>query len=851
MKTKIVAKKVLTVVLSATLLLSAIFCVPMLSAEATGVKTQPDTMSVEDWKNLEPFNGDFEAGVEGAEPMGWSKEPIDNNTAVRYTDDTYNNYRNQYTLTTEVDNGNKVLAINKNGSGYIGAASQPVSVIGGCSYTISFDYMLKSVVPTVDGATATKYLGTRLYVEEFDADGNSLATAQTVTNKDDTTQTAYKLTNLCGSAETYDAETEWTSVSKTFTVSANAASVVFYLYVGGQYQLRSVTYFDNVEMTDYGHNFDFEAGETGEATYNFVEVSVDNNTNKKTNTNYSGAYELLNADDNGNQVLAIKKTGAGYIAAASIPYEVVGGGVYNISLDYMLKEYSIKSGATNGLNYLGTRFLFEELDSEGNIITSMGNSTVLMADHVNVTAADTDWKSAECTYTASANAAYVVFYFYSGGQWNMYSTTYFDNLVITHANPVVDPGFNMDFEASGDAASWRKETINNSGVYDAANTYVNAFDISTVDDNGNKVLSVHKKASGYIAAASMDIPVLPSTSYTASAMYKQVLFDTGSATSGTSDMNNRIYIGEKDAEGNITLTSNVHGGVLSDWNEMRVSFTTKPTTVSVVIFLWVGAQWNVTKTVYFDNVILFENNVSGWTSETCKENGMPRGDTTDFTGNYGIGNLVGDDDGFVLYVKRSGGILGGAVYYSDAIPVIAGTEYTWNYDRKIENSTDDTSINIFGASAVLRWLDADGNPLTTNPQVVLGRNYNNMDWTNMNLTATAPEGAASVKLGYVIGGYVMNKCPDLRYSYDNIVFMETDKIGKANKPSDVTSVLLENVKDDVDILDLVLAKAAADTKAYNAEYDINMTKSNTIEDTYYIRAKMFGLTTYEQLKSIF
>ena len=69
--------------------------------------------------------------------------------------------------------------------------------------------------------------------------------------------------------------------------------------------------------------------------------------------------------------------------------------------------------------------------------------------------------------------------------------------------------------------------------------------------------------------------------------------------------------------------------------------------------------------------------------------------------------------------------------------------------------------------------------------------------------------------------------------------------------TDLSFVIMNNVKEDSDILDLVLAKAAADTKAFNAEYDVNMTKSVTFDDVLYIRAKMFDLTTYEQLKEIF
>jgi hypothetical protein len=207
-------------------------------------------MTTEDWKELVPFNGDFELGVEGAEAFGWTKEPIDNNTGIRYTDDSYNNFRNQFRLSTEVVEDNNVLAIYKNGSGYIGAASKPVAVSANGSYSVSFDYKLESITPTVEGATATKYLGTKLYAEAFDKDGNSLATASTKENKDGTTQTVYSLTLLYASGETYTADAEWTSVDDlVYTAPKNASYVVFYLYAGGQHQMESVTYFDNVEIS--------------------------------------------------------------------------------------------------------------------------------------------------------------------------------------------------------------------------------------------------------------------------------------------------------------------------------------------------------------------------------------------------------------------------------------------------------------------------------------------------------------------------------------------------------------------------------------------------------------------------
>lgn len=840
-------KKVMTVVLSAAIMLCSVLCAPMLTVSATGVTTEVPTMSTEDWKALAPLNGDFEADVIGGkEVYGWTK------TSMHMYQDTFQDeprWLPNYALTTVLEDGNKVLQVNKTQDGYVALTSSPVAAIGNSVQTISFDYKVVSIVDS--GENSNNY-GVRLNIMEYDAEGNAI------------TDTENKTTRL--GAYSGDVTEEYNTVTATFTTKANTAYYIIYIWMGSAMQLDIVYRFDNVAVKTYGYNFDFEAGNAGDNAYNFHEVTIDNNTNGRcTTTNYSGSFTLTNVDDNGNQVLSVNKNGSGYMGAASLPYDVVAGKTYNISFDYMLKEYTANAGATNGLNYLGTRLLVEEFDAEGNTLSTtttttsgelLYKTTPLFATHVNVKTADTEWQKAECTYTASANADYVVFYFYAGGQWNIKTKTYFDNLVIEDANPVVDAGYNLDFEAG--VENWTVQGTQNNG-YVLDDRYNANYLAEAVVENGNTVMKISAKnniTQGYAMVQSDYIPMGAGSNYDLHFDYKFVGTEWDGMTHYAQVLYynaDKTYIGRQQFTG-----YHVETDMNAGWKTIVKNGTTTPANTAYVRVAFFISQktYNEKQTVerYIDDVAIIEyDNVTGWTSEDSKESGIPRDTTNTYTPFYGISKSLESDSAFTLFIKRGGGALGGAVYYSDAIAVTEGTEYTFSFDSKIENSVPQATVNHFGASVVVRWLDSEGTLISR--EDLTGRRFDNMDWTSYSYNRTAPAGAVSAQVGFVIGTYTMNTVPDMRYSYDNIVFMETAKIGTANKPSDLTPLLLEegdaNGDANYNICDLVQMKQMVNgTLAVTTGADMNKNATVNAYDMVMLRCKLLGYITAEKLTEI-
>ncbi|MBO7218075.1 MAG: hypothetical protein J6V50_05185, partial [Clostridia bacterium] len=486
---------------------------------------------------------------------------------------------------------------------------------------------------------------------------------------------------------------------------------------------------------NYGPNLDFEEGTVGDVTPSWTKTPMTNAGQFSDEVSFINSFTLTTALDNGSKVLSVSKSGSGYIGATSTDIPVTAGKTYTASVFYKQVAFDI-GGAISGIQDMNNRLYIGEKNAAGQV-------TLTKNIHGGT---NSDWTKLSVEFTTRSDTVSVVIYLWVGAQWNVDKTVYFDNVSVseklddisssessseesstessseevssedassdtssenvssdTSSDDVSsgtssdssssepddsDYGLNLDFEEGtvGERTpSWTKTPMSNNGQFSDDTTFPNSFTFTTINDNGNKVLAVTKNGSGYIGATSKPIVVSASATYTVSALYKQVAFNIGNSTVGIEDMNTRLYVGEKNAAGNITLTTNIHGGTASNWSELSTTFKTRSDTTEIIIYLWVGAQWNVNKTVYFDNVkVLRESAIDEWISESCKESAIPRED--DYTDYYGIKSIDGSATALQLYVKRSEGVLGGVVYYSSKIPVIGGESYTTSFDSKIEGS---------------------------------------------------------------------------------------------------------------------------------------------------------------------
>lgn len=174
-------------------------------------------------------NADFEYGMANESLWGWTKTAIDyGNGGGKITNEsTATVYCNNHDLTIAVDeDGNKVAELYHKGAGYAAATSSAIQVSGETTYQVSFKYKTGIFTGSSDSATRTAYLGMRLYIEEQDADGNTLSFTRSYSDT---------------------AETDgWRTCTKEFQTQEDAVSVIIYLWMGGEFQMRGSVYFDDV-----------------------------------------------------------------------------------------------------------------------------------------------------------------------------------------------------------------------------------------------------------------------------------------------------------------------------------------------------------------------------------------------------------------------------------------------------------------------------------------------------------------------------------------------------------------------------------------------------------------------------
>lgn len=871
-------KRTVTVVLSAAVLCCSLFCAPLsASAEVT----------YGDWVSQSVVNGDFEAGIEGAEPYGWSKTSMNygisasggsvtgfysakNEEEISVYKDIYSK---EFDLTTEVEDGNKVLSVTKNGAGYLGATSAPIAVSPSTAYSVSAlfkefaDYTEYPAEPTNGYYSAN----TEIVIKQF-------------TTEDTAITTDLAFTRVAAAANSDD----WQTLSGTFVTDAATKYVVIYLCVGSQWKVLNTVYFDDVTIEKVGFNGDFsatvklaEGGRTAQedGPANWTAVSASSTATVPDSNSWPGNYKSLVTDidgrDNVLHIRPVNKT-QGYVLIQSEAIEAASGDKFFVKYDRKLTGYNdndVKS-------YVVATFY----DANGNVLGNEQLQNIDMRYHEDGTTSATaenpllyDWSTVEKTISSvPANTAYFKLGFFMGGRWGYGSLNfYYDNVAVISKEVAK---FNGEFDY-GDV-NWIKTGMGLGGGISPG--LESKFVISFAAENNNKVLSLQKVNEGYVAATSIPTAVKASTSYTVSADYKTVWTDAGSNTTAIDDYGIRMYVGEKNSEGTISFhQSAVFVSSANEWKTMTKTFTTAEDTVEVIVYLWLGAAAKLQKLAYFDNVSIICNNpdveepfngdfelgnigedTTGW-----QEVSMSFTDEANsYEGSYTVTNA--DDNGNrVMAITKTGS--GYIAAKSQAYDLRAGTDYTFSFRYKHNSVLSKEAENTgggnayYGLACMVKEFDAEGNVLlhrayyspnnsggTNNFQYTAegivcsdGVTEFTTDWQDVKFNLTTQANTAYAHIYFWMGGgHLINA----------EIYVDDVDISCLYDETDLSFVLLEGVDVDgngeTDILDLVKVKAAVGG-TYNKAVDINRSGAVTLEDTLYIRAKMFGKTTYEQLKA--
>lgn len=593
----------------------------------------------------------------------------------------------------------------------------------------------------------------------------------------------------------------WGKKGKVITAILLVVSMCFgIIYIPNALEAKATT----VETTKNASevtNGDFESGRDGYSVRNWSKTAMEYTSNTKVvdevvAKNYRNSYTLeTDVEADGNKVASLKKNGSGYVAVTSEAVQVAANEEYRIAFDYKTVEVTTKDGATNGLDYFGVRLLVEELDASGN---SLGLKR-LFTDRSNTN----NWSTGVVEFTTQATTDSVILYLWVGGQWNMYATVHFDNVVLESMDnySIFNGTFDKaTYKADGGRtegemgpAGWTVVGCEIAGqsINDTVD-YKNYYKATIVDINGNNVMRYSPKdytTHGYALIQSPFIAIEAGKAYSIQYDFKM---------DGSSSHATRAHITYYNAQKEIIKIYRPGSTTIQDqdWATQYVStsdMVTPANTAYMKIGFYAGGAWNKTETynLYYDNVVLqVEGELSEWTEESCSESGIPN--TNNYTGNYDI-RKVSDgkehEDALQLYVSRDSGTAGGVVFYSKPISVTAGKQYTTSFDLKIENSDNTEETNLYGASYVLRYLDVEGNILNDRqrPTNLTGRLRDNMDWRHYTYDFTPLEEATHVQVGLVIGGYRWNRCPDLTHTWDNIVVMESEAYVDYVKDPAVTS----------------------------------------------------------------
>ncbi len=634
-------------------------------------------------------------------------------------------------------------------------------------------------------------------------------------------------------------------------------------------------------------NGSFEVGYEGMEVYGWHKTAMKQTHGKETEANtaesYCNNFTLTTvAEQNGNKVAALKKDGAGFVAATSEKIEVIGSSEYRLCFDYKTAELILNNNVA-ATQYYGIRLYVEEWNAEEDVLVSVEDreSAHFYADDAN----NSNWSTGMVQFKTQEETTHVVVYLWMGGTVNVAPTVYFDN-VLLEANDdyqVLNGSFDdVTYLANGGRIAgiagptgW--------GMSDTANG--NHYKVTTVSDvsRGNvacMTFADNDKTGGSPTFLSPYIPVEGVNPCTIALDYKLIMEKVEGSTVNPA-FTIRVFGYEQVGGNPKPVGKTITNAASTEWTKAVAAFTTSDLTnlssstkyirIGIYVALDSTEASNLTKfELYVDNVVLDVDNESlGYTKSTATSNCVPN--TGDYTDNYAIRKVnteVGYEDAIQLYVTREGGGMGGAAFWSKPLAVIAGQTYKIQFNWKVEGVVE----RSLGAAVALRYKNINGEYLNANaPTGVLTRGISsntvdsegNAIWNTCEVdTIVVPEEATAVEVGFLIGVSTMNYNPDMKHSFANIGFASANDTeywaNYANRSeTDLLFKMLEegNANEElmVDVCDLVRMKKYFSDNTVTIAETADMNKNSVINesnDLRLLRWKLLGVTTTADAQAV-
>lgn len=385
------------------------------------------------------FNGAAEAS--DTTPTGWTMISMEANNQSSEAAGNSNRYDKNFTLSIApgegVDGTNALKAAKASSYGYAAMVSDPISVVAGMDYLLSYSYKMTDLTIS---ASAGYALPMRVLVWQYDANGKRL-----------TNTTSEALINNGAGKVTEDIP-QWQDITTGFTAVDGAATCRIHFFMGGlSAKIGFNAWYDNISMTalpaDELDNGDFEAvlyktGNTGvtnayprPAFWN--SITTKSNGEPRTDIDSLPHYGMVQANDGVGHETAAKlyvtraNGGFGGVTYYCDPVDVYAGEEYQISFD--LKIAGVLDDDVK--NSYGANVMIRYLDKNGNYI---GNPSRINS----LTRENQDWKSYSYQLTIPENAAQIQIGMMIGvanKDRNKDMTYYFDHVELIRMESLKDP----------------------------------------------------------------------------------------------------------------------------------------------------------------------------------------------------------------------------------------------------------------------------------------------------------------------------------------------------------------------------------------------------------------------------
>lgn len=494
---------------------------------------------------------------------------------------------------------------------------------------------------------------------------------------------------------------------------------------------------------------------------------------------WAGSYTFgIVKEEDGNTAIAINKNSIGYAALTTPSFAVQSGNNYRLSFAYRNNYVGAKDEAQTDLTFWGMRITVHFYDADGAELTTayktVNNSVVGGTVSEN-------WTQVTYDFEAAAGAASAKVFFGLGGQKNAVAQMLIDDYSISAyaADELPNGDFNgivHEKDGARDAgvdgpATWDVISANINGNTFNTSGYENKYVISTVEENGDKVMELKPLSAvqGYAVAHSAYVKAEENATYVLKYDQKTTGYDVkdGAAYRGA-----RVFLYFYDSNKAMLGYQEQSVKEIQDWTTKTLTATTPEGTAYLAIGLYIGGVWNSAGgfAYYYDDISLTKIDFNG-DFEFVNTSGVPYSWTktsmtsdskieteNNWAANYTLAAAAGEGVNGSTAASLTKNSTGYAALTSIPVAASAGSAYRITYSYKTTSIAEAVeAADFYGIHAVAEFIDADGNTVTdgwivlNNTSAGKGQTVSS-DWETVVHDVIAPAGAVSVRVYLAIGG---------------------------------------------------------------------------------------------------